>query len=362
MDKIQINGEEMIKEKHTLTNPYNHHALSRYIDVYEVSANRCHSVPESGYKGTEATLVDEPAWNEKFSSYSITGATLTGNNFILNNDVTAQANYETAKNLTLQTDGHGTIAANKNSGFIGDQVTLSNTAATNYSFSGYTITGATLTGNKFNFTGSNVTAKAWFLAPYETLYSSTATVTANGNHVYDIDISKYPFTIINLRIKSNDNGISLGAADLNFIFNNSPWNNFTNTNNAWRLRSHYDYESKHPTCRTINRTSPQATWTSVDSQVMFLHNDDVTTYFDSGNRYATSYQSYTFCIDRNRNVCEEFIYTSKMGSGNLVAGNIFNGIKNVTESNWDYDYMSMKVYGCTAESQVSGVLTGGVPR
>ena len=125
----------MIKEKHTLTNPYNHHALSRYIDVYEVSANGCHSVPESGYKGTEATLVDEPAWNEKFSSYSITGAALTGNNFILNNDVTAQANYETAKNLTLQTDGHGSIAANRNSGFIGDQVTLSNPAKIGYEFS-----------------------------------------------------------------------------------------------------------------------------------------------------------------------------------------------------------------------------------
>lgn len=153
----------MKKEKHYINKVYGNHQLSRYIDVYEVSANRCHSVPESGYKGTEATLVDDPAWNEKFSSYSITGATLTGNNFILNNDVTAQANYETAKNLTLLTEGHGTIAANKMSGFIGDQVTLSNTAATNYSFSGYTITGATLTGNKFNFTGSNVTAKAWYI-------------------------------------------------------------------------------------------------------------------------------------------------------------------------------------------------------
>ena len=152
----------MIKEKHTLKNPYNHHALSRYIDVYEVTTDGCSSSPMSGYKGTEATLVDDPAWNEKFSSYSITGATLTGNNFVINNDVTAKANYETAKNVTLQTDGHGSIAANRNSGFIGDQVTLSNTAATDYQFSNYSITGATLTGNKFNFIGNNVTAKANF--------------------------------------------------------------------------------------------------------------------------------------------------------------------------------------------------------
>ena len=154
----------MIKEKHYVNKVYGGHQLSRYIDVYEVSTVDCAATQYSGYKGTEVTLVDEPAWNEKFSSYSITGATLTGNNFILNNDVTAQANYETAKNLTLQTDGHGTIAANKNSGFIGDQVTLSNTANAGYEFIGYSITGANLTGNKFNFIGNNVTAQGIYTA------------------------------------------------------------------------------------------------------------------------------------------------------------------------------------------------------
>lgn len=168
----------MIKEKHLCNKTYGNHQLARYIDVYEVSANRCHSVPESGYKGTEVTLVDEPAWNEKFSSYSITGATLTGNNFILNNDVTAQANYETAKNLTLQTDGHGSIAANKMSGFIGDQVTLSNTANSGYAFTGYSITGANLTGNKFNFIGNNVTAKA--------MYNMTGIIYKTDNNQYII--------------------------------------------------------------------------------------------------------------------------------------------------------------------------------
>lgn len=196
----------MIKEKHVLKNPYNHHALSRYIDVYEVSANRCHSVPESGYKGTEATLVDDPAWNEKFSSYSITGATLTGNNFILNNDVTAQAIYETAKNLTLQTDGHGSIAANKNSGFIGDQVTLSNTPATNYTFNNYTITGAILTGNKFNFIGNDVTAMANFKLTGTTYYTNnnTYTVQLPGTQTWptaytlttNVDITPMNFAVI----------------------------------------------------------------------------------------------------------------------------------------------------------------------
>ena len=186
----------MIKEKHTLTNPYNHHALSRYIDVYEVSANGCHSVPESGYKGTESTLVDDPAWNEKFSSYSITGATLTGNNFILNNDVTVQANYETAKNLTLQTDGHGTIASTKNSGFIGDTAALSNTASNGYGFSGYSITGATLTGSNFKFTGSDITAKAWFSAvPHYTAKAFNSGTPFQGNTAYTGKYYSYDNTV-----------------------------------------------------------------------------------------------------------------------------------------------------------------------
>ena len=195
----------MIKEKHVLTNPYNHHALSRYIDVYEVSANRCHSVPESGYKGTEATLVDEPAWNEKFSSYSITGATLTGNNFILNNDVTAQANYETAKNVTLETDGHGSIASTKSSGFINDIATLSNTASNGYGFSGYSITGATLTGSNFTFTGSNITARAGFSAipQYVILYSSNPeTAGTSITHNFNVSIpTGYPYVAVRFDVK-----------------------------------------------------------------------------------------------------------------------------------------------------------------
>lgn len=146
----------MKKEKHILTTLYNHHALSRYVDVYEVSGVRCHSVPESGYQGTEATLVDDaPAWNEKFSAYNITGATLTGNNFVINNDVTAQAVYESAKNVTTID-----CASTKNSGFIGDTASLSYTAAWNERFSAYSMTGATLTGDNFRFTGSDITAQA----------------------------------------------------------------------------------------------------------------------------------------------------------------------------------------------------------
>ena len=152
----------MIKEKHLVNKTYSNHQLARYIDVYEVTTDGCSSSPMSGYKGTEATLIDQPAWNEKFSSWSLTGTTVTGNNYVINNDVTAKANYETAKNVTLQTDGHGTIAASPISGFSGTIVTLSNTPNQDYSFLNYDITGATLTGSQFKIANSNVNVKANF--------------------------------------------------------------------------------------------------------------------------------------------------------------------------------------------------------
>lgn len=156
----------MYKEKHTVNKHYGSHKLSRYLDVYELNTVNCSADKTTGYKGDTITITGTPAWNQKTSSYSVTGATLTGNQFdFTGSDVTAQANYETAKNVTLQATDGGSIAASRVSGFIGDSVTLSNTANSGYEFSAYTLTGANLTGSTFNLTGSDVTAKAWFYLP-----------------------------------------------------------------------------------------------------------------------------------------------------------------------------------------------------
>lgn len=49
--------------------------------------------PRSGFSGTQVTLSNTPNANYGFQGYSITGATLTGNKFTLNNDVTARATF-----------------------------------------------------------------------------------------------------------------------------------------------------------------------------------------------------------------------------------------------------------------------------
>lgn len=56
--------------------------------------------PMSGFSGTNVTLSNTPNANCSFTNYSITGATLTGNQFLLNDDVTAQANFYKPYNET----------------------------------------------------------------------------------------------------------------------------------------------------------------------------------------------------------------------------------------------------------------------
>ena len=118
----------------------------------------------SGVAGEIVTLSNTPSAEYNFGSYSITGGTLTGNQFTFGDtDVTAAGSFtQKVYTLTLQNDGHGTIAASKTTGHAGDTVTLSNTYNTYYRFNNYTVTGGTINGSTFTFDSQNATAKANF--------------------------------------------------------------------------------------------------------------------------------------------------------------------------------------------------------
>lgn len=189
-------------EKHLIKKKYDGHLLSRQIPIFEFSGDRCTSNPTAGYFQTIAEVShDTPEWNEKFSGFDITGAELTGNNYrFVNSDVTAKAVFEVAKDVTVNTDGHGKIESTKVSGFIGDTASLSNTASAGYTFTGYTTTGAVLTGSNFTFTGSDITAHAGYSA---NVYNITlqndghGTIAANkttGNIGDTITLSNTPAT------------------------------------------------------------------------------------------------------------------------------------------------------------------------
>lgn len=124
----------------------------------------------TGYSGDIVTLSNTPSAEYSAGSYSITGATLTGNQFAFGTDnVTAKCDFgRKVYTLTLQNDGHGTISANKKTGYKGDTVTLSNTHNTYYRFNNYTQTGGSLNGSTFTFGNANATAKANFKVNYFT--------------------------------------------------------------------------------------------------------------------------------------------------------------------------------------------------
>lgn len=154
----------MKTEKHIIKGHFKGKRPHVKVTAYELSTVDCSADKMSGYYSQEATLIsDDPEPGYDFAGWSVTGSNVTGNNVRFEGDITAKANYSAhVYNVALENDGHGTIAANKNTGNIGDTITLSNTPATHYHFSGYSVTGATLTSNQFNIETNDVTAKGWF--------------------------------------------------------------------------------------------------------------------------------------------------------------------------------------------------------
>lgn len=130
----------MIKEKHIVNGIYGGHQLARYVDVYELSAVDCYATQYSGYRGTEVTLVDNPPAGYNFSHWDITGATLTGNNFIMNNDVTARAAYTHDPSAVYYTHANNLICTSREQ----QQLNI-NKALTSYNYVsfGFNITATT---------------------------------------------------------------------------------------------------------------------------------------------------------------------------------------------------------------------------
>ena len=304
----------MYKEKHILNKTYGSHTLARYLDVYELSTIDCSANKTTGYKGDTITITGTPEWNQKTSSYSVTGATLTGNQFnFTGSDVTAQANYETAKNLTLQTDGHGSIAANRVSGFIGDSVTLSNTAFDGYEFSAYTLTGANLTGNTFNFTGSDVTAKAWFNYVSPTKHARIAMRFADiAPTIASAGKTFYPFVIMQDLYVTGSTGDNIDSLLANHRVAKAQYYAYPLWNNGDTSTASAD-----TTARSIN----------------FDLVDTVHLYANTGTTTAGAYEIRGRCNVNNEYVAlKQYIFSSSQTSAHQV------NTRNIQDSNnlWIY--------------------------
>ena len=140
-----------------------------------------------GYRGDTATITVTPAGDEwKCSAINITGAELTGNDFMFtNSNVTAQAEFEHSRDLTLENGDHGVLSADAMSGFSGDVVTIDAITDEGWYFTGLNITGATATGNKFTFVGENVTAEGLYTDQgFPITYLADDHVTVTGESIY----------------------------------------------------------------------------------------------------------------------------------------------------------------------------------
>ena len=117
-----------------------------------------------GYYEEICTLYNTPESEDwKLSSYNITGATLTGDQFTFEtSDVKVQGNFEHNKTLTLIDGEHAVLSADKDKGFIGDVVTVTGTMDEGWYLTGFNTTGATMTGNQFAFAGEDVTVEGLY--------------------------------------------------------------------------------------------------------------------------------------------------------------------------------------------------------
>lgn len=141
----------------------------------------------SGYSGDIATLTVTPesdVWRQ--SALNITGAELTGNDFMFgNSNVSAQAEFEHSRDLTLVPNEHATLSADAMTGFSGDVVTVDATTDEGWYFTGLNVTGATATGNQFMFVGNDVTAEGLYT---DAGYPITYIVETGGTFTGDTDI------------------------------------------------------------------------------------------------------------------------------------------------------------------------------
>lgn len=138
----------------------------------------------NGYENDIATITSIPksdTW--KMSALNITGAELTGNEFMFgNSNVSAQAEFEHSRDLKLVNSEHGTLSADKISGFSGDVVTVDATTDEGWYFTGLNLTGATATGNQFMFVGENVTAEGLYTDEgYPITYENDGNGTLTGD-------------------------------------------------------------------------------------------------------------------------------------------------------------------------------------
>ena len=279
-----------------------------------------------GIEGTLVTLSNTPDTHYSFGGYGITGATLTGNQFLIwQDDISVQGTFiEDAKySLSLTQTTGGSINANKNTGYAGDIITLSNTPSSHYSFNGYSITGATLTGNQFAFGSQNVTAKGTFVA--DPIRTVTLTQVAGGNIAAN-PTTGYDGTTVTLSNTANAgytfNNYTLTGGILTgnkFVLNGGNATASLNlTHNVYNLTVQTDGHGKLTASKSTGYYNDTASLSTTASAGYSFNNYSVTGGTINGNTFTFGVSNATAKANFNHNVYTLTLQTN--GNGKLVAG------------------------------------------
>ncbi len=136
---------------------------ARTVHVLDGDHGSASASMTSGYEGEPVTLTSTPDEGWYLSGYNISGATLNGNKFMLEDeDVTVQPLFtDQGYTITYITDGHGTLEGDKDIVAPGESVTLSAYYNDYYRLNNYEVSGGTINGNVLTPTGP-CTVKANF--------------------------------------------------------------------------------------------------------------------------------------------------------------------------------------------------------
>lgn len=210
----------------------------RNVTVLPNEGGSVNAFPTTVHEGTNVSLTNTPQTNYVFGYYELNGNKVYDNEFVLKGDTTVKGHFGEVRNLTLNQVNGGTISTDKTSGIDGTTVTLSNEPInSHYSFNGYSLTGANLYDtNKFDFSGSNVTAQGSFTysdIPYDASAQIGTQIWMTKNLDYDDGLSGIVTSSVNM------NGV-------NKTFKYYSWNaarRVANKINGWHLPSTAEWKT-----------------------------------------------------------------------------------------------------------------------
>lgn len=219
--------------------------------------------------------------------------------------------------LTLQTDGHGTLTANKLSGYPNDTSVLSYTANSNYAFSGYSLEGGgSIQNNTYTFGNEDGIVKAWFSAiPTSALYYSTDSVWDGRTETITIDKPCTAFQYVAIQFNQSGYGGNRAEAQRYQIkgFN-------------WNMRWHYAIGNYKPV-----RHGSSFTGIASNTGTRKTDGSDLRYYKGVAENEDAKFK---LVVDRNTNIASAFWNNTVVGKGSVDASSAITTI--YKESEQDY--------------------------